>query len=203
MSVQAMQYAVKSSDEVLSQSDPRWQRLHEIISEQSLKVGDFILSSGRASKFLFQLRQTTMLPEGSALLGDVIVEYMRRNGLRCVGGLELGAVPLVASVSAASFRLGYPVNAFFVRKKAKEHGAKERIDGHIRDGEEVLLIDDVSTTGQSMFGTIDAIREEYPQCTVKKALVVVDREEGATQTLSDKGIELVSVFKKSDFSIPA
>ncbi|PKQ08991.1 MAG: orotate phosphoribosyltransferase [Alphaproteobacteria bacterium HGW-Alphaproteobacteria-12] len=203
MSVQAMQHAVKSTDEVLSRDDPRWAQLHDIITDKSLKVGDFILSSGRTSKFLFQLRQTTMLPKGAALLGDIIVEYMRRNGLHCVGGLELGAVPLVASVSAASYRLGYPVDAFFVRKKAKEHGARERIDGHIADGKEVLLIDDVSTTGKSMFGTIDAIRQEYPRCRVKKALVVVDREEGATKTLYDGGIELVSLFKKSNFSIPA
>jgi orotate phosphoribosyltransferase len=202
MSIQPERHLQDTSAELLSRDDPRWHRLHDIISEQSLKIGDFILSSGRSSKFLFQLRQTTMLPEGAALLGEVIVEYMQREGIRCVGGLELGAVPLVASISLASHLKNYPVSAFFVRKKAKEHGAKERIDGHVINGEEVLLVDDVATTGNSMFGAVEGVHAEYPKCYVNRALVVVDREEGATETLAKRSIKLVSIFKKSDFSIP-
>jgi orotate phosphoribosyltransferase len=190
-------------EEVLLRDDPRWARLHEIIQEKSLQTGDFILSSGRTSKFLFQLRQTTMLPEGAALLGEIILEYMQRMSLRCVGGMELGAVPLVAAVSVASHNKHYPVDAFFVRKKPKEHGARELIDGYVSDGEEVLLIDDVATSGKSMFGAIAGVHQQYPRCFVRKALVAIDRQEGATEALAERGITMVSIFKKSDFQIPA
>jgi len=188
---------------VLSRDDTRWVRLRDIISERSLKIGNFILSSGRTSKYLFQLRQTTLLPEGAALLGEIVIEYMRRNGLRCAGGMELGAVPLVSAISVVSSYQNYPVNAFFVRKKAKEHGARELIDGHIVDGEEVLLVDDVATSGQSMFGAIAGVHKEYPNCVVKRALVVVDREEGAAEALANRNVRLISIFKKSDFQIPS
>ena len=203
MNMRAAKQDRNAADDVLDRSDPRWERLRQIILDKSLKLGDFILSSGRTSKYLFQLRQTTLLPEGASLLGDVVLEYMKRENIRCVGGLELGAVPLVAAISAMSHVRGHPVQTFFVRKKAKEHGARERIDGHLTDGENVLLVDDVATSGNSMFGAVEGIHLEYPNCVVKRALVVIDRQEGATEALAARNIQLVSIFKKSDFPIPA
>ena len=101
---------------VLDRNDERWRRLRKLVSEHSLRVGDFKLSSGRRSPYLFQLRQTTMLPEGAALLGEVILEYMYQHSIECVGGLELGAVPLVSSVAVMSHIRALPISAFFVRK---------------------------------------------------------------------------------------
>ncbi len=191
------------ADRVLDQHDPRWHKVHKIILDKSLKIGGFILTSGVTSKYLFQLRQTTMLPEGAALIGEIVVEYMQRNALKCVGGLELGAVPLVSAISVASYYKSYPVDAFFVRKSAKEHGARERIDGHVRVGEEVLFVDDVATSGKSILTAIEAVKEEFPTCSVRRAFVVVDRQEGAAQNLAAHGVHLVSLFKKSDFPIKA
>lgn len=188
-------------ERVIDKTDPRWVRLHEIIESQSLKRGDFILSSGRSSKYLFQLRQTTMSPEGATLIGDIIVDYMNRVGLDCIGGLEMGAVPMVSAVSVMSFVKGSPKNAFFVRKAAKEHGARERIDGYAQDGAETLIIDDVATSGGSILKAIDGLKEENLRCSISKALVVVDRQEGASENLAKFGIELVSIFKKEDFDI--
>src|ERR1700730_18568152 len=124
------------SVDVLDRKDERCHRLQAIIREQSLKLGEFTLSSGRTSSYLFQLRQTTMLPEGAALIGEIIVEYMKRKAIPCIGGPELGAVPVVSAVAAVSHLKGFPVDAFFVRKVAKEHGARETIDGHLRGGAE-------------------------------------------------------------------
>jgi orotate phosphoribosyltransferase len=186
----------KSAD-VLGRHDPRWLRLQEIIRVQSLKTGTFTLSSGRTSTYLFQLRQTTMLPEGAALLGDIIVDYMKRHATACLGGLEMGAVPIVAATAAVSHLKHYPVDAFFVRKAAKEHGARERIDGFLRGGAEVLMIDDVATTGGSILKAIEGI--EGHGCYVSRALAVVDREEGAAENLAAQGIQLAAIFKRSDF----
>lgn len=188
---------------VVAHSDKRWARLREIVLERSLKLGDFVLSSQRTSKYLFQLRQTTMFPEGAALISDIILEYMKRYALRCIGGMEMGAVPIVAAVGVTSYAQAYPVNAFFVRKEAKKHGARERIDGYVTDGGEILLIDDVATTGNSIVAALAGVREEYPACRVRRGLVVIDREEGATEALAEQGISLASIFKKSDFPIPA
>jgi orotate phosphoribosyltransferase len=188
---------------VLSRSDPRWIRLHKIIKERSYMEGDFTLSSGKKSNYLFQLRQTTMHPEGASLIGGVIVDYMKASGLKSIGGLELGAVPVVASVNVESFHKNYSLDAFFVRKEPKKHGAREQIDGYFDPSIEVLLADDVATSGGSILKALKVLRSECPQTNVRRALVVVDREEredGAYENLMAQGIELVSIFKRSDFS---
>jgi orotate phosphoribosyltransferase len=182
---------------VLDRNDERWRRLRKLVSEHSLRVGDFKLSSGRRSPYLFQLRQTTMLPEGAALLGEVILEYMCQHSIECIGGLELGAVPLVSSVAVMSQIRALPINAFFVRKSAKEHGARETIDGHLRGGAEVLMVDDVATTGGSILKAVEGIKGHGAY--VRRALAVVDREEGAAENLAEHDIQLAAIFKRSDF----
>jgi orotate phosphoribosyltransferase len=189
------------SGDVIDAADPRRARLHRLIDTYSLQRGEFTLSSGRKSNYLFQLRQTTMLPEGAHLLGDVIVDFMKAHDLSCVGGLAVGAIPMVSAILVLSHAKGAPVDAFFVRKEAKSHGALERIDGHVRDGAEVLIVDDVATSGGSILKTIEGLRAEHPSCRATKALVVVDREEGATEALAEQGIELFAIFKRSDFEI--
>jgi orotate phosphoribosyltransferase len=192
--------ALRPAD-VVSRDDPRWTRLRDLISEHSLKLGDFVLSSGRQSKYIFQLRQATMHPEGATLMGDIIVDYMRAEGLFCVGGLAVGAVPMVSAVAVMSHVKGFPVEAFFVRKEAKSHGALERIDGHVAANGEALMIDDVATSGGSIIKAMEGLHEEHPGCRVTRALVVIDREEGAAEALAARGIALASIFKKSDFAI--
>jgi orotate phosphoribosyltransferase len=188
-------------DRVIETTDLRWGRLRSLIELYSLKRGDFILASGRSSKYLFQLRQTTMLPEGAKLLGDIVVDYMNQQGIACIGGLAVGAVPLVSAVSVMSFLKDSPKDTFFVRKEPKEHGARERIDGHVKAGEQVLVVDDVATSGGSILKAIEGMHAEFPSCYVRKALVIVDRQEGASENLAARGIELVSIFKREDFNI--
>lgn len=187
-------------DAVLDPADPRWARLRRLIDTHSLLRGDFTLSSGRKSNYLFQLRQTTMLPEGAHLIADIVVDYMKARSISGVGGLAVGAVPMVAAIAAVSFSKGAPVDAFFVRKEAKGHGAKERIDGYVPEGE-ALIVDDVATTGGSILEAVAGMEEEHPQARATRALVVIDRGEGAAEKLAEKGIGLVSIFKRSDFTI--
>jgi orotate phosphoribosyltransferase len=181
----------------LERSDPRWKLLHSLIAEHSLHRGTFVLASGRTSDFHFQLGQTILLPEGAALIGKIIVGYMREHDIDCLGGLELGATTVAAVTATMSHLEGWPVHAFFVRKDAKTHGMQQKIDGHLHTETEVLAVDDVATTGDSI---LDAIKN-MNGASVHRALVVLDREEGATETLSTHGIELASIFKKSDFSL--
>ena len=197
----AASQAAPDVERVIDKSDPRWVRLREIIQKYSLQTGDFILASGRHSKFLFQLRQTTMLPEGSRLLGEIIVDYMDRKGVNCVGGLAVGAVPLVSAVSTMSSVKNSPKDAFFVRKEVKTHGGKELINGFVTDGAQVLMIDDVGTTGGSVIKAIEGLKTEFPNCRTDLALVIVDRQEGAAENLREKGVKLAAIFQKEDFEI--
>ncbi|HMK90059.1 MAG TPA: orotate phosphoribosyltransferase [Methylocystis sp.] len=190
-----------SSEAVADRGDPRWLRLRAQIQTHAFKTGSFVLTSGRTSNFMFQLRFTTLHPEGAALAADLIIDFMRARRIKYIGGLVQGAVPIVASVAARSFGAGDPVFAFFVRKEAKQHGTRERIDGFTgAEGDEILVVDDVATTGGSLLKTIAALKEEGLQRTARTALVIVDREEGARENLAAEGIEMVSLFKKSDFA---
>ena len=187
--------------EVIGMDDERWRRLRDIVETRSLMRGNFRLASGATSNFLFQLRQTTMFPEGQFLIGGILEEFMRSVRLQSTGGLELGAVPVVSAVSYASYLSHCPVDAFFVRKSPKSHGAKELIDGELKDGAAVLMVDDVTTSGGSIELAIDNMLTERPSCTAPWALSIVDRNQGAAEALGKRGIALASVFTKADFGL--
>ncbi|MGQ0445071.1 MAG: orotate phosphoribosyltransferase [Beijerinckiaceae bacterium] len=187
----------------MRRDDPRWGRLHSIVFEKSFQIGNFILSSGVSSNFLFQLRQTTMLAEGATLIAEIVLEYMQRHGIHCIGGPVQGAVPIGQSVLMLGHAKQYQIHHFFVRKEAKRHGAREAIDGYPLDQSEVLIVDDVATKGGSINAAIETLWKKHPSCVVKRALVIVDRQEGAAEALlATRNVHLVSLFKKSDFPIP-
>jgi orotate phosphoribosyltransferase len=185
---------------IVDRAEPRWRALRDLIQARSVITGEFTLTSGRKSNYMFQLRETTMLPEGQYLIGTLILDVMKKLKLACISGLELGAVPLVTAVAFASYVEKYPVHASFVRKTAKSHGARERIDGEIPQGAEALVVDDVTTTGGSILKAAEAIKEERA-CIVKWALSIVDREEGAAENLARAGLSLIPLFRKGDFRI--
>jgi orotate phosphoribosyltransferase len=160
--------------------DPRRDRLREIIEEKSLITGrTFTLASGRTSTFFVNLKQTMLDPEGANLLSDMVLDVMEEQGIHNIGGLEMGAVPLVSAVCTKSFER-FPVNAFFVRKNVKDHGAEK-----------------VVTTGGSAVQAAEAVRARG--CHVSKILAIVDREEGGRENLVAQGFELISLLKRSDF----
>ena len=174
--------------------------LLDIIKARSFKVGKFTLASGRESDFYCNLKPTMMNPRGANLSGRAFLHFALAERADYVGGLEMGAVPIIASLAAIGDIEGTPVKTFFVRKKAKEHGTREVVEGltaaESLQGKQVLIADDVATTGGSILLAINAAREAGAEVDV--ALVLVDREEGASEYLADKGIRLLSVFKASE-----
>ena len=118
-----------------------------------------------------------------------------------VGGLEMGAVPIIGALAAISATEGKPIRTFFVRKAPKTHGTKETVEGLAQsdtlDGKRVLILDDVATSGGSIMKAIDAAREAG--AAVDVALVLLDREEGAKEHLASQGIRLLSVFRAHEF----
>ena len=172
------------------------ERLRRIIAERCFKKGDFTLASGKKSDVFFNLKPAMMDPEASNLLADMILQVLRREGVRSIGGLAMGAVPLVASVCTKSYP-DYPVEAFFVRKQIKDHGIMQQVDGNLSEGAEIVLLEDVVTTGGSVMIAVEAARARG--CKVKCVLTVVDRMEGGRENLEKEGLRLESLFTREDF----
>ena len=179
--------------------DDRREKLLRIIKAESLLTGsEFTLASGQRSGFFFDMKKTMFHPEGASLVGDIIFEMIADDiDVQYIGGLEIGAIPMVVSVSLKSWP-ARPINAFFVRKTPKDHGAINLIDGQFRPNSKVILFDDVTTTGGSVLKAVRAVRGQG--CTVKKILTIVDRGGGAAANLKKEDLELVPIFTMDDFS---
>jgi orotate phosphoribosyltransferase len=179
------------------------EKLIEIIRRRSFRErGAFKLASGRTSTIYFNLKPTMLDPEGARLIGAAIAERTAALGADIVGGLEMGAVPLVSATAAMSAVVGNPVRAIFVRKAAKEHGTQSLIEG-LAEGEslagrQVVVVEDVTTTGGSALRAVAALREAG--ATVEHVITVVDREEGAGEAFAAEGISLHALTRKSDFA---
>lgn len=174
-------------------------RLKDLLTEHSLMFGDFTLVSGKKSRFYFDSKKTTLLPEGSYLVSREILRLIREKGIQAeaIGGMTLGADPIVCPVSALSYQEGPPMRAFIVRKEAKGHGTGRQIEGNLRPGCRVIVVDDVVTTAGSTLKAIDAVLEAGLE--IAAVLCLVDREEGGTEKL-DKW-PFYPLFRRSDIFV--
>ncbi len=182
----------------------RRDRLIGLITRRSLLRGDRIrLVSGAESSFYFNMKPTAFDPEGAALIAELVLDEAERDGARLVGGLELGAVPIVACVAQLSFLRGRPVAGFFVRKAAKEHGTRKIVEGLPEGisiaGERALLVEDVTTTGTSVLRAVEAAREAGAE--VRTVVTLVDRLEGAEANLARHDLRLVPLTTARDYGV--
>jgi orotate phosphoribosyltransferase len=167
-------------------------RLLELIKEKSFKYGDFTLSSGLKSPYYFDGRLTTLWPEGSYLVGKRVFDVVKDAGIDAIGGPTIGADPIVATVALVSHLEGKLIPAFIVRKETKGHGTQRLIEGHLPTGGTVAIVDDVITTGGSIFRAIEAV--EVEGCRVGKVIVLLDRNQGGADELRRRGYDFVSLL---------
>ena len=159
------------------------QQLLSLLARLSFRLGHFQLSSGATSDYYIDCRTTTLHAEGGRLTGEAILDLLNENGIQAdaVGGLTLGADPIVSNVATASawravFNPGAPLlHGFLVRKAEKTHGTGRRIEGFLKEGARVVIVDDVCTTGASTINAIEAAREAG--MTVAAVVCIVEREE--------------------------
>lgn len=174
------------------------QRLKEILLDKSYRKGSFTLTSGKTSDFYIDGKQTTLSAEGAYLCGKLLFQLLQKSPtpIDAVGGMTLGADPLVTAVSIASFLEKKPIPAFIVRKEAKGHGTGNYIEGlkNMQEGCTVALLEDVVTTG----GTLIKVIERVEGAGFKVGLIatVVERQEGGTEELAKAGYTLESVFTR-------
>jgi len=181
----------------MADSEALLKRLRDLLVEKAYLEGDFILTSGKHSDHYFDCKRVTLDPEGLAVASELLVEKLREAGIAAIGGLAIGADPIVAGVVAVSWRLGYPVQGFIVRKEPKKHGTSRWIEGSVEPGARVAIIDDVVTSGGSIIKAVKTARSEGLDPVI--AYTLVDREEGGAGKIeTDGGLPFKALVQYSE-----
>jgi len=172
--------------------------LLSLLAERSARRGQFTLASGRQSTLYIDARLTTMSPDGLALIGPLALAAISEAGwgVDAVGGLTLGADPVSYAIAYASAATSRPLRAFTVRKEPKTHGTGRLIEGPFREGDRVVVVEDVITTGGSALRAVEAIRAA--RGIVVGVLALVDREEGGRDVLEGAGLPVVTLARATD-----
>jgi len=158
-------------------------RLLELFKNRAVKIGDFTLASGQKSSFYINSKAVLFHSEAAWLLGELIWQATQDLDIQAVGGLEVGAIPMATATVMRYHDHGRSLEGFFVRKQAKEHGSKSTIEGTLKRGDRVAILDDVLTTGESALRAVKAVEEAGGK--VLRVVCIVDRLQGARETLAD------------------
>ena len=176
------------------------EKLFDLLNQKALKRGKFVLSSGKESNYYLDGRIITLSPAGAYLVANIILKMLEDEVLEAIGGPTLGADPIVGALAAVSYINGQPVNTFIVRKQAKEHGTQQQVEGPaLAKGSRVVLVDDVATSGKAILEAKQAL--DKIGVIAEKAIVIVDRNQGAAENLAKAGLKLESIFKITDFGL--
>jgi orotate phosphoribosyltransferase len=169
-------------------------RLRALLVERSVRLGSFTLASGAKSDYYIDARITTMSAEGQMLVGLTGYEAVLASGLRPthVGGLTMGADPVAYAIAHRSFLEGNPIDAFSVRKRAKDHGTGQRIEGGLPPKARCLIIEDTITTGRSSMEAVEALRTHGAE--ILGVLCLVNRSENVERFYEGQGLQLISIF---------
>ncbi|MGZ4888667.1 MAG: orotate phosphoribosyltransferase [Candidatus Angelobacter sp.] len=177
------------------------EQLLELLATNSFRLGEFTLSSGGKSDYYIDCRTTTLHAHGAELTGRVFLELIQQQGWKpqAVGGLTMGADPIVVATSVISSQAGAPIHGFLVRKAEKAHGMGRRVEGFQEKGARVVIVDDVCTTGSSTIQAIEAARE-FGFNIVGVACLVERLEAGGRPAVEKSAapVPSISVFTSND-----
>jgi orotate phosphoribosyltransferase len=175
--------------------------LHRLLAERAFRWGDFVLASGRRSDYFFDGKQVTLEGRGLFLAASLMLARCRELGVTAVAGDD-GVGPLLGAIVALSGSgSAAPLRAFMIRKAEKQHGTAARIAGPAPvAGERVVLVEDVVTTGGSVFRAMEVLAPTG--VAVVEVVVLVDREEGAGAALRDRALPLHPLFRRGEFGSP-
>jgi orotate phosphoribosyltransferase len=161
-------------------------RLLQLLKERSFRTGSFRLASGAVSDYYIDGKASAVFSECAYLIGQVLYERTKDLGIEAIGGLEVGAVPLTTAAVIAYHLHGRPMEGFWVRDKVKDHGTKKLVEGGLRPGARVVIVEDVATEGKSALKAVEGVRAHG--CEVVQVLALVDRVQGAEALLRAHGV---------------
>lgn len=175
----------------------RRNNLFNLLKLRAFRRGRIVLASGKESDYYFDMKPAMLDPEGADLLAELILEELQGVSADCIGGIEMGAVPLIAPVAMRSPDFERYLSGFIVRKAVKDHGTKKRIDGTDIAGKTVVILEDVTTTGGSAMDAVNAVQDAGAK--VALVLSILDRGEGAAELYAKAGIPFKSLFRAEEF----
>ena len=175
------------------------QALINLVREKALKFGDFTLASGKKAKYYLDGKQVTLDSQGARLVGEGILELLATDLPAAVGGMSIGADPITAAVVTMAGVHGLPLVGFMVRKEAKGHGTQRYIEGPVKPGDRVVIVEDVVTTGGSSLTAIERATEFG--LVVPRVIAIIDRLEGGAAAFSQRGYAFSSLLTIEDFGI--
>lgn len=173
--------------------------LIELFRERALKFGDFTLASGKKAKYYLDGKQITLHSQGLQLVSEGLWELLDGDNIDAVGGMSIGADPIVAGVLSAAAANGKELLGFLVRKESKGHGTNKFVEGPVHPGMKVAIVEDVVTTGGSSLLAIERV-EEFG-CQVTQVLAIIDRMEGGAANFRQAGYDFQSLLTIEDFGI--
>jgi orotate phosphoribosyltransferase len=174
--------------------------LAALIRQKALRFGEFTLASGKKATYYLDCKQVTLDPAGARLVAEGILDLLAQGPLPvAIGGMVIGADPITAAVVTMSSVRGTPIAGFMIRKESKGHGTNQYVEGPVRPGDEVVIVEDVVTTGGSSLAAIE--RAEGFGLKVVRVLGIVDRMEGGGDTFAERGYRFSSLFTIRDFGI--
>ncbi len=187
-------------------SDERELRLLELIRALALRRAapgeSFTLASGRQSHYFVNGKEITLRAEGLSLVAELMLDRLEHSGVAAVGGMTLGADPIVGGLVALSAGTEQPLRGFIVRKAVKDHGLGDRIAGPSLEGvRRVAMVEDTTTTGGSTLDAIEALKAAHPDIEVVCVLTIVDRQEGATENFAAAGYAFEPLLVKADLGV--
>jgi len=169
------------------------QRFLELVRERALLRGDFTLASGAKATYFFDMKMVTLHAEGAYLVGRLVYELLKDADIAAVGGLTLGADPIVAAVAVVSHVEGKPIPAFIQRGETKGHGTQKSIEGYIPPkGGRVAIVEDVITKGGATLKAIELA--EAVGCRVVKVVALVDRHQGGSDEVRRRGYDFTAIL---------
>jgi len=175
----------------------RRNKLFMLLQARAFRRGRVVLASGKESDFYFDMKPAMLDPDGSDLMAGLILHALEGVDADAVGGLEMGAVPLIAPVAMKSPAFGRYLPGFFVRKAVKDHGTQKRVDGNDIAGKTVVILEDVTTTGDSAMDAVKVVRDAGAE--VSLVISILDRGEGAAALYAEAGVPFKSLFKAEEF----
>ena len=173
--------------------------LAQLIRDKALKFGDFTLASGKKASYYLDCRQVTLDATGAKLIGEGMLELIGEPLPPLVGGMAIGADPITAAILTIAGMKGADLRGVMVRKEPKGHGRGKQVEGPYESGEEIVIVEDVVTTGGSSLKAIELCEAEGLK--VNRVLAIIDRLEGGREAFAAKGYELTTLFTVKDFGI--
>jgi orotate phosphoribosyltransferase len=175
------------------------QALILLVRDKALKFGDFTLASGKKAKYYLDGKQVTLDAAGARLIGEGILDLLEPEMPAAVGGMSIGADPITAAVVTMAGVRGRTLAGFMVRKESKGHGTQRYIEGPVRPGDRVAIVEDVVTTGGSSLTAIE--RAEEFGLVVTRVIAIIDRMEGGAAVFADRGYPFYSLLTIADFGL--